>query len=704
MQKVLFLSLVLIYFSLGFSQYEDDPQLKAYSEIIFSDPAKAEEIAKKAVANSDPKEKIHWVYQNKLAETAYYMDKYDEAKAILKRTIEVCIERNYEDVLAEAYFIMGDLHIYTGEYATAIDYLSKALELYKKINSKTGIADTYNSFGIIHMDQENFQKAEENFKNALNHGDSITHADSYTYLGRLYLKMGAFEDAFEYASKSIKLAEKNNDTYLMSMSSDVFGGYFIFKKEYDKAIEYLEKALKLKIELEDSQGQALTLNRLASAYLEKGESNAAFRLYLKSFKLSEEIGVKEEIKDASKALARHYAKKLDYDSAYYYQSFYINVVESLSSERAAKKMAEMEAAAQKKEQEAEVARAEMKEEQSRLKAEQEKRNSYYSYGGLALSLIFGIFIFNRFRVSQKQKKIIEVQKKQSDELRNLAEQQKELVEEKNKEILDSINYAKRIQTAILPPDKLIQQHLPNSFVLYKPKDIVAGDFYWMEVSKDKSKSKSSEQEQELILIAAADCTGHGVPGAMVSVVCNNGLNRSVREFGLTDPGKILDKTREIVIKEFEKSEEEVKDGMDIAIVSIEQQQEGGSALAQHSCSKLKYSGAHNPLWIIRKGSDDIEEIKANKQPIGKYAEPEPFTTHEIELNSGDLIYVFSDGYADQFGGDKGKKMKSSNFKKYLLEIKDHDIAEQKRLLDQQFEKWRGEFEQLDDVCVIGVKV
>ncbi|MEZ4939150.1 MAG: SpoIIE family protein phosphatase [Crocinitomicaceae bacterium] len=354
----------------------------------------------------------------------------------------------------------------------------------------------------------------------------------------------------------------------------------------------------------------------------------------------------------------------------------------------------------------------MEKEQSRFIAEQEKRNSYYSYGGLLLSVFFGIFIFNRFRVSQKQKKIIEEQKKQSDELRNLAEHQKELVEEKNKEILDSINYAKRIQTAILPPDHLIKKSLPNSFVLYLPKDIVAGDFYWMEtVGSSKYQVDSSQSqlgtdylEPTTILIAAADCTGHGVPGAMVSVVCNNGLNRSVREFGLTDPGKILDKTREIVIQEFEKSEEEVKDGMDIAMVSIEQQQEEGSALAQHSCSKLKYSGAHNPLWIIRNGSNEIEEIKANKQPIGKYSEPEPFTTHHIELFSGDQVYIFSDGYADQFGGDKGKKMKSSNFKRYLLEIKDQDVQEQKLLLKNQFEKWRGEFEQLDDVCVIGFRV
>ncbi|MCB0476776.1 MAG: serine/threonine-protein phosphatase, partial [Crocinitomicaceae bacterium] len=218
-------------------------------------------------------------------------------------------------------------------------------------------------------------------------------------------------------------------------------------------------------------------------------------------------------------------------------------------------------------------------------------------------------------------------------------------------------------------------------------------------------------EHGTILIAAADCTGHGVPGAMVSVICNNGLNRSVQEFGLSDPGKILDKTRELVIKEFAKSEEDVKDGMDIALVSIEQQQEGGDNLAvpelvegQFSCSKLKYAGAHNPLWIIRKGASEVEEIKANKQPIGKFSHPEPYQTHELVLNSGDTLYIFSDGYPDQFGGDRGKKFKSGSFKQLLVAIQNEEMSRQKEILNKEFENWRGDIEQIDDVCVIGVRI
>jgi serine phosphatase RsbU (regulator of sigma subunit) len=294
---------------------------------------------------------------------------------------------------------------------------------------------------------------------------------------------------------------------------------------------------------------------------------------------------------------------------------------------------------------------------------QERTQRIALYIGLIMVLGFGIFVYNRLQITRKQKVVIE--------------EQKGMVEEKNQEILDSINYAKRIQTAILPPVPIVNEYLPNSFVLYLPKDIVAGDFYWMEKKDSK------------IFFAAADCTGHGVPGAMVSVVCNNSLNRSVREYGLTEPGRILDQTKELVVQEFEKSEEEVQDGMDIALCSLEG-------------NKLKYAGAHNPLWIIRNG--EILETKANKQPIGKYDFAKVFDTYEIELQEGDTIYVFSDGYIDQFGGEKGKKLKSKAFKNMLLEIQNMSLADQKNYLIEAFHKWKGDLEQIDDVCVIGVRV
>lgn len=250
---------------------------------------------------------------------------------------------------------------------------------------------------------------------------------------------------------------------------------------------------------------------------------------------------------------------------------------------------------------------------------------------------------------------------------------------KNKEVVDSIVYARRIQEAILPSETLIKQHLPDSFILYKPKDIVAGDFYWLEKLGDD------------LIFAAADCTGHGVPGAMVSVVCNNALNRAVREFNLREPGEILDVTRNLVIEQFAKSNEDVKDGMDIALCTL-------------NGNTLKFAGANNPLWILRKGESDVEVLRANKEPIGKVENLTPFITHTTTVKPGDTLYLFSDGFADQFGGDKGKKLKTKPFKHLLASLQQQTMQEQCEAIDQFFETWRGDLEQLDDVCVVGVRV
>lgn len=305
--------------------------------------------------------------------------------------------------------------------------------------------------------------------------------------------------------------------------------------------------------------------------------------------------------------------------------------------------------------------------QQALILESESKNKRLQFWIFSIGIL-GLFalmfvMYSRYSKTKKQKLLIE--------------EQKIKVEEAHEEIKDSIAYAKRIQTAILPPIKTIKEVLPESFVLYKPKDVVAGDFYWLE------KIKSG------VLFAVADCTGHGVPGAMVSVICNGALNRAVREFGLIEPGEILNKAREIVIQEFEKSEEVVKDGMDIALCYL-------------NGRSLNYAGANNPLWIMRNG--EIIEFKANKQPIGQFDQAMPFNTTSINLEEGDIIYLFSDGFIDQFGGEKGKKLRAKYLRELLIQGYKKPMEEQKIFLDTFFENWRGTLEQIDDVCLVGVRV
>lgn len=259
--------------------------------------------------------------------------------------------------------------------------------------------------------------------------------------------------------------------------------------------------------------------------------------------------------------------------------------------------------------------------------------------------------------------------------------QKEMVEEKNREILDSINYALRLQSAIIPPESKIREKFPDSFVLFKPKDIVSGDFYWMDARENN------------IILAVADCTGHGVPGAMVSVVGANSLNRCVKEFNLRTPATILNKLRELIIETFEMANHEVKDGMDISLIMIDTKNK-----------KLQWAGAHNPLWMLKKNNDEMLEVKADKQPIGKFEFAKAFTNHELDYETGDCFYLFSDGFADQFGGDKGKKLKASAMRDLFISLKTEPMHEQKIKIIDAFEAWKNMLEQVDDVCIMGVRL
>ncbi|MDF1676026.1 MAG: YfiR/HmsC family protein [Vicingaceae bacterium] len=326
--------------------------------------------------------------------------------------------------------------------------------------------------------------------------------------------------------------------------------------------------------------------------------------------------------------------------------------------------------------------------------EEQKNIIWLSVIFLIIVSILGLLAYRSYKLKKKANILIV--------------QQKYEIEAQHKEIRDSIDYAKRIQQAIIPPIKIVEQHLKDCFVIYQPKDVVSGDFYWLEsptlnliANEIKQPAKNDEGA---IFFAACDCTGHGVPGAMVSVICNNALKRSVNEFKLTTPGEILDRTRKIVVQEFEKSEDDVKDGMDIALCSLKLSEKSEFS---ESYATLQYAGANNSLYIISKntaGENELIEIKPDKQPIGKVDAPTPFTTHSISLKKGDTIYVFTDGYADQFGGEKGKKMMYKPFKNLLLSIQDKNMSEQKIILEQHFKEWKGGLEQVDDVCILGVRI
>lgn len=291
---------------------------------------------------------------------------------------------------------------------------------------------------------------------------------------------------------------------------------------------------------------------------------------------------------------------------------------------------------------------------------------------------------------QVQKEEIEAQRDSIQEQRNiLSDINKSLqkayleIEEQKKHIEDSIHYAKRIQNAILPPDDYVEKVIPDAFILYKPKDIVSGDFYWVSNSEDK------------VIVAAVDCTGHGVPGAFMSIVGNNQLNYAINVLGLEKPDEILNNVNEGVTRALRQTRitSSVKDGMDIALVAIDKK-----------AKKLEYAGAYNPLYLMR--GNELVQVKADKFPVGGFMGEKlrNFTLHEFEIAENDMIYIFSDGYADQFGGPEYSKFLVKRFRDLIEKIHQEPVGIQKEILNQILEDWRGDTPQIDDILVIGIRL
>lgn len=576
------------------------------------------------------------------------------------------IEGSNEE-LAEVLYAIAISYGFSNNYQLCIDYNLKALKLYENIKDTTSQGNAHSQIGVAYYYLQNWEKAAEFFTNALKLA-SLTknrkgQAKYMNNLGLIFEQNDDFDKALEYYSKSLIIKHEIGDSLSISRSLANMGNIYFEKEEYEKAIELYEKSISIKRNFKDYGGLSNVLQNLGYTYFRMKKYNLAIKFISEAIDIAKEGNDLARQQQAYVKLGELYESIKDYKNTLkYFQLSYL-IKDSLANINKAELIAKMDGKIMIEKKDKEIALQQVEIEKQNTEVQLQSRQKIWFAIGMILALVLLVVAYRGIKIKQKANK--QLQEK------NI------IIEEKNEQITDSINYAKRIQSAILPPDKVINEHLKEWFILYKPKDIVAGDFYWMERVEDK------------VLFAAADCTGHGVPGAMVSVVCNNALNRSVREHSLTDPGKILDRTREIVIQEFEKSDEDVKDGMDIALCSLEG-------------SRLLYAGANNPLWIIRK--EKLIEIKADKQPIGKFDNLQPYKTHTIDLEREDTIFIFSDGFVDQFGGEKGKKFKAKAFKDLLLSIQDQSIQDQKSIIDDAFENWRGHEEQIDDVCIIGVRV
>lgn len=538
----------------------------------------------------------------------------------------------------------------------------------------------------IYYYEENYDKSLEHYKRVLSifidKDDGKNTATTYHNIANVYENLNQLDSAEINYLKAIEIREtKINDSLGLAR---IYGDYTAILMTYEKmdnAAFNFQKGLDYSENVNCHECVANAYSGLSKFHHKKGQLKETIVYARKAYSLTDDNNLRLQFIESAKQLYEVLKESKKFEEALVVHERYLATKDSISSDedKEALLRIEMRYEYQKKAQAdrikaADAARikdAQLAAEQSENKRRQQQ--TYYLGGGLFLVTLLSLFLFNRFRVKRRQNAIIEAQKIEVDAANAI-------LGEKNKEVLDSINYARRIQSALLLPDReRMNQLLKKYFVLYLPKDIVAGDFYWL------------EEKDDTVLFAVADCTGHGVPGAMVSVVCHNALNKAVNEFGLTNPGDILEKTREIVLKEFGSKSNEVRDGMDIALYRLKGRE-------------LTYSGAYNPLWIIRNGGGEIEEIKADKQPIGHFERSGNFTTHCITLDEGDQIYLFSDGYPDQFGGEKGKKLKTKNFKNLIHSYSSFPVEQQEKMLKEAFFKWSGDFGQIDDVCVFGMKI
>ena len=557
------------------------------------------------------------------------INKPEKAFDVYKELIDLAEKSESTLMLAEVYENMGLLFSSIKDIEKSISYFSKSLKLYSKIKDWKGIAKCY-----------------------LNLGNSNS-SKGYTDL------------AIECFEKGLEIdAKYNNNEKKAEFLSGICNIYFNLLNN-EKALYFYKEALKVQ-EVVKPNDVVFLKNNIAVVLMDLERYKEAKPYLIEAYYSSDNARTKA---DYAFNLAQMFEHLDDYKSAIDFMDTYVRLNDSLNNAIYTKNLSETEAKYQN----------EKREEQNILLSERLKNKSLQIYFALAAILLLvglAFFIFRGLR--QKNKANIALSDKNK-----IIEEKSLLVEEQHKDITDSIKYAQRIQQAILPPDKLWNNILPQSFVFYQPKDILSGDFYWI------------EETTEHIFIAAADCTGHGVPGALMSIVNYNLLNRAVLEHGLTNAGAILDSVNKYLTLSLHQTYQEsaVRDGMDVSLCVINKK-----------TKKMDFAGAFNSIYLIRNNA--IQEFIPDKQPVGAFIEDniKLFTSQSFQLLENDVVYMFTDGYADQFGGPKGKKYKYKQLQHLLLSSYTKPFDEQNQIFKSAINDWKGSLEQVDDILLLGYKI
>jgi len=542
---------------------------------------------------------------------------------------------------------LGYLYWQIGALQEALSYFEKSLEINRELNNQNAIKTIYNNLGLIYTEKDEFQKAITYFEKSLQlniaKGNKSEAISDYINIALSFQSLGYYAESNVKAEKALETALGINDIELTKTCYGILADNYEKLGENKKASDYYEKYN--------------TLTR----HLQKKEMEL---MADKTREIEKEVRSKEkELKNTLDTLG----EVIELNREIQLQNALLSKDNQLKEEQ----------------------KARLEAEKARLSAREKTRRTRFIALLLVLVLTCCIIGMAYWQLAQKKKanKLLQDQNAEIDRQKKEIEEQRDLANRQKKKITDSIQYAQRIQNAVLPPTSFFNENFSDYFILYRPKDIVSGDFYW------------TSRKDDIIIIAVADCTGHGVPGAFMSMLGVAYLNEIVNKIAINkhistlNADDILNQLREMIISSLHQTGEstEPKDGMDISICIMD---------PEHK--KLQFAGANNPLYVIRKG--EILQFEADKMPVSYHQKRDvPFVKHEMDLLPDDRLYMFSDGFIDQFGGDQGMKFLARKFRDTLLKIHEKPMEEQRIFLSRTLDDWRGDKPQLDDVLVLGIR-
>ena len=619
--------------------------------------------------------------------TAYgYERDFDNSLINFNKSLAILKTTKDKTAISKTYFNIGLIYYYTAKYDLAIQQYIEALKLLESIKDTQTLPNIYNGLSGMYKEIRNYNEALNYGQKALKlfsqNKDSVGIASALNNVGNVYDYQNKLDEALDYYRKSMRMKELIKMERGMSSTLNNIGIILSKKDSVLQALEYYNKALSYSTVNSDKISQAVSYDGIGMVYYKLKQYDKALSFLEKSIAISTDIDSKLDIVSSYEKIALCYAAKGNYKKAFDYQQLLFATKDSIFNVESSKQVNELATKYETEKKQLLIDNLNkdnaLKQEElakSELQVKQQNMQIMFFIVAVLLLSVLSFFIFRSYKEKKQSAEIILSQKEE-------VERQRDLVEEKSKEITDSIHYAKRIQQALLASDTFLKKHIADYFIFYKPKDIVSGDFYWANVIDGK------------FVMITADCTGHGVPGAFMSLLNISYLNEAIIEKRIDAPDKILDHVRSQIIQSLnpEGSENEGRDGMDATL-----------SMYDFKGMWLRFSAANNPLWLYR--NNEIKEFSADKMPVGMYhGEQKPFTQQTIGLRKGDIVYTFTDGFADQFGGEKGKKFKYKNLKQLLLNNANKPMAEQKQILKKTLRDWQGNMEQVDDILIVGIRV